>query len=230
MKNRTFTIKAGRSTVLLFCILVFTLMCVSSFVISVNSRYAQGMYTSVFGDKEKYVRLPVFPAKNIALDGIADCMVIASDSLKVEVPREDANAYRVEAAGDSIRISTSVATGNRVLLYLPTDSRLVVTQGSVLLRGSDDRLSPLTYDVQLVDSKLIAGTGDHTFVHQLSIAGMGNAAAEVRKYFHIQSLNINNVGTVDLSQSWQIGALTTRYDGRPLEMTKVRDSVSVRVK
>lgn len=217
------------STAVLMGILVVFLFCLTSYVSSVNSRYAAGDYSYVNSDKSRYKKIRMPPSSVVVVENIHNCLIIASDSLSAEVDIQDARNLQVSSDRDTIRIVAVSAPSSKILLYLPSGSELVAKACRLQLKGSLHHDSPPSYRIFLADSDLTAsGQGLHAFLKELAVAGSGKARLEVFKHFHIESLVLRDVDSIQLAQGWQIGALKTSFEkGNSTEILKVGDSISV---
>lgn len=227
--RNAFTLNMKASTALLLTILTAFVFCLSSYVVSVNSRYATGDYEYVNSDKSRYKRIRLSPSSVVMIDNVDDCSIIVSDSLSIEVDKADEGNFQFLLSQDTMRIMVESSPVHKVLLYLPTGSELRAKRCAIQMKGSLHHNNQPSYRVTLANSELTAsGQGLHAFLNSLKITGLGNAKVNVSKYFHIQSLELNDVDKIHLAQGWQIGVLKTNFvDGSSAEMIKIRDSVSV---
>lgn len=214
---------------MLLVILIVFVFCLSSYVSSVNIRYSAGDYNYVNNDKSRYKRISMPPSGVVMIENISNCLIVVSDSLRVEFNKDDIGNFSVSSISDTARIVADASPVSMVLLYLPTESVLLANSCRIQMKGSLHHNSQPSYRVNLKDSKLLAsGEGLHAFINELEVTGNGNAGVEVSKYFHIQSLALNDVDTISLAQGWQIGMLKTNFvRGHSSEMLKAGDSVFV---
>ncbi|MGC3948678.1 MAG: hypothetical protein QM762_29960 [Chryseolinea sp.] len=217
------------STFLLLFIMVSIVVCLTSFVVAIRTQYATGDYVFVNGDnlKNEDVNLP--PSKVIVINDIENCLFISSDSLKLQVLKDDRSRLHVVSSGDSVRISAKERTNGRLLLYVPTNSQVVAIRTNMTMTGAFDFLELPSYSITLDNSKLVTLTREnHAFIQQLRIIGKGEAVVQVSKRFHIHSLDVTNTTFISIAEGWQIGALKTTFnEGFSSEMVKVGDSVSI---
>jgi hypothetical protein len=217
------------STLLLLFTTVSVFFCLSSFVISINSKYANGVYTYLNNDKLKIQNFR-FPSSGVvAIAGIENCVVVSSDSLKLEISRDDVKNLDVTSSHDTITIVAREKSTEKVLLYLPSDTQLLALRSKITMTGAFDYLNPPSYSVVLDNSKLVASTREiHAFIHQLRVLGKGESGIAVSKRFHIQSLDLVNTTSATIAEGWQIGSLKTSFgDGMTSELVKAGDSVSI---
>jgi hypothetical protein len=170
-----------------------------------------------------------FEGKTVVVQNIDDCTVIMSDSLSVETHKDDRDKFEYDVRPDSVHVSQTRASHNRVFLYLPSGSRLVVNASNVTIKGSlFDHEQRASYDVVLRDSKLLVSAAKlHTFFDRLKISGSGQNELIIDDFVHITDLDIENITGVNIAEGWQVGNLKTAFLSGSA-MSKSGDSLSIR--
>jgi len=217
------------SNLLLIGVVLTSVVFLSSFIVSVNTKVKNGDITYVNRDKSMYSRHHVDEGKIIVVENIADCMVVLSDSMALEIHKDDADNVSYVDLSDSITISQSSPLKNRIFIYLPSGSHLVARSSGVTIKGSlFDHESKASYDVVLRDSKLFVSAAKlHTFLDRLRVSGYGQAALTIDDFVHIANLEIANVNDVSIAQAWGIGNFKTAFMSGS-EMNKAGDRVSIK--
>lgn len=217
------------STVVLLLMMLSIIICLSSFVVSINRKYSTGDYWYANSDKSLYQKVRLPARRTIVIENLNNCLLVSSDSLSLEVFNEELSNLTITSANDSVRIVSSIKSSRKLFLYLPEQSHLVATNSMMTMNGSLNYINPPSYSILLNNSRMVASAPEaHAFVQQLQISGNGGAAVEVSKRFHIHSLELTNTTSVSIAEGWQIGSLKTNFSsGLANEMIKVGDSVAI---
>ncbi len=221
--------KFRESSLMLLSIVLMMLTLYASYIIVVNQKLDSKNYTYVNNEKSKYNRVKFGNQKVVVIKGLQNCIIVTSDSIKLEVFNEDLKSFDSKRTEDTVTIVFSQLTTNKTFLYLPTGSQLIADSSSFQIKGSFDTKRQPKYHVTLHHSSLLAtAKNNHTFFDKLSVTDLGNSRLEIAKYVHINELELMNVRNASFAQGWLIGNLKTLFDnGAAVELGKYRDSVAI---
>ena len=221
--------KFRKSSLMLLSIVLMMLTLYASYIIVVNQKLDSKNYTYVNNEKSKYSRVKFDNQKVVVIKGLQNCIIVTSDSIKLEVFNEDLKSFASKQSDDTVTILFNQSTSNKTFLYLPTGSQLIADSSSFEMKGSFDTKRQPKYQVTLHHSSLLAtANNNHTFFDKLSVTDLGDSQVEIAKYVHISELELINVRHASFAQGWQIGILKTVFeDGQAVELGKYRDSVAI---
>lgn len=221
--------KLKMSNLLLVGVILMSVVILSSFVVSVNVKVNNGEFTYINRDKSMYSRHQFERGHTLVIENIANCMVILSDSVSMEIHNDDQDKFAYSVSSDSIKISQKNPSIHKLFIYLPSGSRLVANSSGVTVKGSlFNHDSKASYDVVLRDSKLLVSAAKlHTFLDRLSVSGSGENELTIEDFVHIGNLEIENIANVNIAKAWQIGNFKTTFH-RGSEMSKAGDGVAIR--
>ncbi|HMG90515.1 MAG TPA: hypothetical protein VK589_10650 [Chryseolinea sp.] len=221
--------KSRKSTILLISIVLMLLTLYASYIIVVNQKLDSKDYTYVNNEKSKYSRVKFDNQKVVVIKGLQNCIIVTSDTIKLDVFNEDLKSFESKLKEDTVTIVFNQPTSNKTFLYLPTGSQLIADSSSFEIKGSFDPRRAPKHKVTLRHSSLLATAhNSHTFFDKLTVTDLGNSQFEIAKYVHINELELMNVHNASFAQGWQIGNLKTLFnDGAEIEFGKYRDSVSI---
>jgi len=222
--------KFRKSSLMLLSIILMMLTLYASYIIVVNQKLDSKNYTYVNNEKSKYSRVKFDNQKVVVINGLQNCIIVTSDSIKLEVFNEDLKSLESKRTEDTVTVVFNQSTSNKTFLYLPTGSQLIADSSSFEIKGSFDTKRQPKYQVTLHNSSLLAtANNNQTFFDKLSVTDLGNSQLGIAKYVHINELELMNVRHASFAQGWQIGNLKTIFDdgGRAVELGKYRDSVAI---
>jgi hypothetical protein len=221
--------KMKMSNLLLLGIFVMSGVLFCSFVVSINSKVSKDEVTYANRDKSMYNRHRFDGGKTVVVQNVDDCVVILSDSVSMEIHKDDEDKFAYSVLSDSVKITQNSPTKNKVFIYLPSGSRLVANSSGVTIKGSlFNHDSKASYDVALHDSKLFVSAAKlHTFLDRLNVSGSGEDEITIDDFVHIRTLEIKNVANVNVAQAWQIENFKTAFVSSS-EMTKAGDSLLIK--
>jgi len=202
--------------------ILVVLLCLGSVLIgavtlTINLKFANGDYHST-GDKLEYARVPITGAKIIHLSNVRNCRIISSDSLRLEVRRENRKNLTAAFSKDTLQVRLSTSTGKRndeLVVYLPTGATVIADSSNIDLKGGRDFLKRPSFSFVLNRSSLTStARGYHTFFQKLEIEGSGNSSVRMLERVHIVALDLSNVYDAKLAEGFQIEALNSSFDKR----------------
>jgi len=188
------------SNKLLLGIFLTILILTTTVQLMVYAKYKRGDYTAF--KREDYipmVSLPVPAARFISMKGFGTCAIKPSDTLKMEIQKDNAGILKYKLVNDTLFITSNSMDDNGrnntlVNIYLPATVQLNAANCTFRVYGTNDLATAPSYNISIQHSYLFMNFG----------------GAEKKPVFFNQ-LNLNSVSsTIDLSGSATLKDLNLR--------------------
>jgi hypothetical protein len=179
------------SNKLLLGIFLTILILTATVQLMVYAKYKRGEFTAF--KREQFIpmaSLPVPAARFISLKGMGSCAIKPSNTLKLEIQKDNINFIKYHVVNDTLVITGSskdpddrTRNNSLVNIYLPASVQLKGANCTFRVWGTDDSTSAPSYNISIIKSYLF-----------ISFSGAENTAV----YFN--QLNINSVSSmIDLN-------------------------------
>jgi hypothetical protein len=206
-------VKASNAVLLGLVLISFVLIGLTTATINLKVRNKDYRYSN--NDKLKYERVPLKEAKVVSLSNLAHCRIIASDSLRLEVARENASGLRATSSSDTLRLVACCPgkmNSNDVILYLPSGTVVVSDSSNIDLNGGYDFLKRPSFSFILNRSHLTStAAGYHTFFETLFVEGSGNSSVAISERVHVIKLDLSNVYDATLQEGFEAQTFKTSF-------------------
>ena len=228
------------SNVLLILLFVISISLISAIPIVVNLKLNNRDFVT---DREssRYELHEFGAARFISLKGLANCILVPSDSLKLEVEASQSNAISTDRRGDTLIIRSDQSNNHAVLyapnfkLYLPLVERIACYDSNIELNGSVIPKGARSYRIDLYNSKLVikgrdAGLAPYRqFFDQLFVTGANDSGVDLSSLVTIQNLNLVNINnTVIDGYSVAIDEINTTFDPKArVKMRSVHGAIKI---
>lgn len=213
---------------MLFVLLTIAVL-FTSFVFDINRKFDKQEYVYVNNDKSVYVSQSFSPRKVIKVKGLANSVLVSSDSLRTEMSRDDEQHIQMTTHHDTLVISSAAYIRQKFFIYLPAGAHVVADDSKLEIKGSLNYNRWPGYNISLTASTLRASDGGtHVYFDFLDISGDNNSHVTVDKFVHIRRLELTGLNDVRISKGWQIEKLITHDADTPaLDFYKLADSVAL---
>jgi hypothetical protein len=168
----------------------------------VYAKYKRGEYTPF--KREQFIpmtSLSVPQARFVSLKGMGSCAIKPSDTLKLEVQKDNINLIKYNVINDTLVIAgnSNDADGSRnnslVNIYLPASVQLKGADCTFRVLGADDSTSAPSYNISIKNSYLF-----------INFSGADNAAT----YFNQLNINSERSG-IDLNKHAVLNDLNLQF-------------------
>jgi len=169
----------------------------------VYAKYKRGEYTAF--KREEFIpmtSLQVPAARFISLKGFGSCAINPSNTLRLEIQKDNVNFIKYHVVNDTLVITGSsndpddrTRNNSLVNIFLPASVQLIGTYCTFRTWGSDDSTSAPSYNIHIKNSYLF-----------INFRGADNASV----YFN--QLNINSVSSmIDLNSHAVLNDLNLQF-------------------
>ena len=167
------------SNKILVTLLAIPLFFIAAIPLSLNWKLKHGDFTIARPDENYDTDEYKFPrVKFISLEGI-DCMILPSDSMKIQVESQRAELVVLLQQNDTLRISLRNKAGScpRMRLYVGGIEKISANNSKILLRGTLEPTNARSYSFDLSNSRLQTSTLSEQerlrqFINRLDVTGV----------------------------------------------------------
>ena len=187
----------------------------------VYAKYKRGDFTAF--KREKFTPmagLPVPAARFISIKGFGTCAIKPSDTLKLEVQKDNANIIKYKMVNDTLVIGTNSMDDNGrnntlVNIYLPASVQLSGANCTFRIGGAKDSISAPSYSIKLTNSYLFINFSgvdkSETYFNQLNI-NSSNSMIDLNNHAVVNNLNVQFVETRLSDKQATIRKMTVESD------------------
>lgn len=190
----------------------------------VYAKYKRGDYTAF--KREEFIpmaSLPVPAARFISIKGFGTCAIKPSDTLKMEIQKDNAGKIKFSMLNDTLVITanTNDLDGGQnkglVNIYLPASVQLIGANCTFRVWGSNDYPSATSYNISLRNSYLFmnfnGGKGGAIYFNQLNITSV-SSMIDLNNRATVNDLNLDFTDSKLNDQSAAIKKITMRSDDK----------------
>lgn len=205
------------SNMILLGLVAISFVLVGLTTVTINRKFQIKDYRYSNNDKLRFERIPLKESKVVSLSNLSNCRIIASDSLRLEVARENVSNLRVTPSGDTLHLSSPACCpgkerGNELVLYLPSGAMVIADSSTISLRGGHDYLRRPSFSFLLKRSHLASENLErHAFFESLVVEGSGNSSVAISAWVHVVKLDLSNVYDAALQDGFQVQTLKTSF-------------------
>ena len=187
------------SNKILLSLVAITLFFIAAIPISLNWKLKHGDFT-IARPEENYMAAEYrFPTvKFISLDGI-DCIILPSDSIKVQVELQWIESVVISQQNDTLKISLrdTLAASPRMRLHLRGIKKISAKNSNILLRGGLSVVNTTSYSFDLSNSKLQTSSLSEQeklrqFVNEIEVKGV-NSSIHLSGSLVVEKLSIVDI-------------------------------------
>ncbi|MBL0745531.1 hypothetical protein [Chryseolinea lacunae] len=224
-------LKASNAILLLLVLIIVVLL--SAVTLAINLKFNQKDFSFVHNNKSQYDKIAIKIARVVSVSNVSNCLIVASDTMRLEASRTFGSDLQVDTTGDTVRIVAArvekSGVERNVILYLPTGTTVSLDSSTADVRGGYDFQKRPSFSFVLNNSRLTASApSHHTFFDKLDIEGNSTSSVEVLDRVHINNVNLANVYDAKFNEGFQIANLTTSFDAsRRVSVAKTNWAVRV---
>jgi hypothetical protein len=204
------------SNKILLALFVISLFFTAAIPVAVNYSYSRKHFYNVQNGESARMETHTFkPVQFISLKDVKNCLVVPSDSLRLDIDNSIADNTQFRMEGDTFLLQQNLqpkqdsGSKSNITLYLPIIKRMKLLNSEIQLKGSFNprarALQGRSYEIDLINSQLasVKISEDRRlteFFNEISITGKGNSSVDLNTSLRITKLALVNVNHITLAQ------------------------------
>ncbi len=218
------------SNILLLTLAVIPVLFAAAIPITFHWKLKHGNYTVINPEENfDYNQYKFTEINSIALSGI-DCVILPSDSVKIDVEKERANLIEVIQQNKTLMISLKQkGPSPKIRLYLPSLEKFTANNSSILLRGQLKQTDLKSYSFQMTNTSLRTSNISveeriNQFINSIDING-SNSIVDLSGTVQIKKMSITDIENVKRSPRVNIGEMEFVYNKKDEVKSVGKDGV-----
>jgi hypothetical protein len=203
------------SNKILLALFLVTLLFIAAIPVAINYSYRHKQFYTAQNEESARVESHTFnPVQFISIKDVRNCLVVPSDSLRLDIDNAIADNTQFRIEGDTFllrqnfQLKTDSGSNPGITLYLPVIKGMKLMNSDIQLKGSFNPkardLEGRSYQIDLINSRLVSVeiSKDRRlteFFNVISITGKGNSSVNFNTS-RIKKLSLVNVNQITLAQ------------------------------
>jgi hypothetical protein len=204
------------SNKILLALFVISVLFTAAIPVAVNYSYRHKHFYTVQKGESAHIQAHTFkPVQFISLKDVKNCLVVPSDSLRLDIDKSIADNTQFRIEGDTFLLQQNFhlkqdsGSKSNITLYLPIIKGMKLINSEIQLTGSFNPrardLQGRSYQIDLINSQLASvkiseGRRLTEFFNEISITGKGSSSVDLNTSLRIKKLALINVNHITLAQ------------------------------